>query len=183
MRTQKSQNGFTLIELIVTITVAAIVLAIAAPSFIGTIDKGRVKGAAETVYEVIQAARAESIKQNETMFITLVKVTDDTTWCIGINDAAACNCETTPAGCDVVVDDSGFRDVELVTPAGQIASPGSSASFDPLRGTLTVGALGNLRFESSRGRQVELQLQTLGRTRICAPAGNIMDTRGEYPQC
>jgi prepilin-type N-terminal cleavage/methylation domain-containing protein len=49
----KFELGFTLIELMVTLAVMAVVLAAAAPSFADFFDKSRVRGAADGVISLI----------------------------------------------------------------------------------------------------------------------------------
>ncbi len=71
MRTQgRSQKGrpghagFTLIELMVTLAVAGILAAIAAPSMTGLLNANRLSGAAGELTATLQLARAEAIRRN-----------------------------------------------------------------------------------------------------------------------
>lgn len=58
-------RGFTLIELMVTIAVAALVLTIAVPSFESAINNGRLSSAANEMIGALQSARAEAIRHNK----------------------------------------------------------------------------------------------------------------------
>lgn len=60
-------QGFTLIELMVTIAVAAILLAIAAPSFTSIINSNRLTSAANEMVATLQAARMEAVRLNATV--------------------------------------------------------------------------------------------------------------------
>jgi type IV fimbrial biogenesis protein FimT len=60
----KNDAGFTLIELIVTVAIAAIVLAIAVPSFQETITSNRLTTFSNTLVASLNFARSEAIKQN-----------------------------------------------------------------------------------------------------------------------
>lgn len=57
------QRGFTIIELMVTIAVLAILAAIAAPSFTGLINDSRLSGAANELVGTLQFARAEALRR------------------------------------------------------------------------------------------------------------------------
>lgn len=59
-----NQLGFTIIELMITISVIAILAAIAMPSFADFLERNRIKGAAESVKAEFQYARSEAIKQS-----------------------------------------------------------------------------------------------------------------------
>ncbi|HET9646330.1 MAG TPA: GspH/FimT family pseudopilin [Burkholderiaceae bacterium] len=57
-------RGFTAIELMVTIAIGAILLAVAAPSFRGLIVQQRMKVAASAITESLWLARGEALKRN-----------------------------------------------------------------------------------------------------------------------
>ncbi len=56
--------GFSLVELMVTITILAILLGVGAPSFVTYLASARVRDAATSMYGGIQKARAEAIRTN-----------------------------------------------------------------------------------------------------------------------
>ncbi|WP_146910609.1 GspH/FimT family pseudopilin [Arenimonas daejeonensis] len=56
--------GFTLVELMITIAVLAVVLAVAVPSFQGVINRNRLVSAANEAVGVLQIARMEAIRRN-----------------------------------------------------------------------------------------------------------------------
>lgn len=64
------QAGFTLIELMVTIAILAIISMIAAPSFTPLMERWRVRGAAEELQSTIYYARSEAIKRGGGVTIT-----------------------------------------------------------------------------------------------------------------
>lgn len=64
-------RGVTLIELMVTIAVAAILLAIATPSFTALINSNRLTGAANEMVATLQAARMEAVRLNTTVNVEI----------------------------------------------------------------------------------------------------------------
>ncbi|SDS29952.1 type IV fimbrial biogenesis protein FimT [Halopseudomonas sabulinigri] len=63
----RSVKGFTLIEMMVTIAVAAILVALALPSFRNLIVSSRLNGIASDMVDIVSFARSESIKRNSTI--------------------------------------------------------------------------------------------------------------------
>jgi len=57
-------SGFTIIELMITLTLVGILSSIAAPSFTEMIEQNRIKQAAEGLKADLQWVRSESIKQS-----------------------------------------------------------------------------------------------------------------------
>lgn len=82
-------SGFTLIELIVTLTIAAILLALAAPSMTSFIRRDRLVTQANELVADLSLARSEAIKRG--FRVTICKTTDASAsppLCITGNDAA-----------------------------------------------------------------------------------------------
>ena len=65
-------RGFTLLELLVTLAVVAIVTAIAAPSFNDVIERQRVRSAADTLRSTIDLARSEAVKRNAVVSVSRI---------------------------------------------------------------------------------------------------------------
>lgn len=63
------QRGFTLIELMVTVAVAAVLLMVAVPSFNDVILNSKLTGNANTLLSSIQFARSEAIKRNTVVLL------------------------------------------------------------------------------------------------------------------
>jgi type IV fimbrial biogenesis protein FimT len=77
---RRAQLGFTLLELMVTITVATVLLGLAVPSLMSTINRSRLAGAANELVASLQTARMEAIRRNAR--VTLCRSNDQST-CAG----------------------------------------------------------------------------------------------------
>ncbi|HMO49091.1 MAG TPA: GspH/FimT family pseudopilin [Rubrivivax sp.] len=64
-------HGFTLVELLVTAAVLAVGLSLAAPAFTQQIANYRVRGAAESIVNGLNYARAEAVRRNGPVSFTL----------------------------------------------------------------------------------------------------------------
>ncbi len=74
------QQGFTLIELMITIVIMAIVLAAAMPAYATWIQNTHIRNAAESILLGLQRARAEAVVRNTNVEFILV----DRAWTVGV---------------------------------------------------------------------------------------------------
>ena len=82
--TRTIQRGFTLIELMVTIAVFALLLFLALPNYRIWIQNTQVRTAAEAILNGIQLARAEAVRRNTSVQFQLQA---GTTWTVGCEPA------------------------------------------------------------------------------------------------
>jgi type IV fimbrial biogenesis protein FimT len=173
----KFELGFTLIELMVTLAVMAVVLAAAAPSFAEFFDKYRLRGAADAVVSMVSNARAESVKADQDVNVAFTG--SGSAWCVGANAAgtptggnragaaAACDCTVTTeclvSGQRMAVEPGAFPGVQVgALPAAMI--------FDSKLGT--IAPLGNrtVTLTSPKGKyDIAVQVNALGQARSCVP--------------
>ena len=71
-KTKVIANGFSLIELMVVVSIVGILIAVAAPSFQGIIIKNKVQAAASEFQSALALARSEAIKRGGDARITVV---------------------------------------------------------------------------------------------------------------
>lgn len=120
----KRSSGFTLLELMVTITIMAVLAALAAPSFTGLIERWRVRSAVEELQATLYYARSEAIKRGGG--IVLQKKANGTDGC---QQAAA----TIEWGCGWTVSTAGSL-LKTVSPPVKVnvtqAPSGASIRFD-----------------------------------------------------
>lgn len=68
-RWRRGVSGFTMVELMVTLAVLAILVTLAAPSFANLIYANRLAGAANDIVAALQVARMESIRRGQSVVI------------------------------------------------------------------------------------------------------------------
>jgi type IV fimbrial biogenesis protein FimT len=78
---RKKHAGFTLLELIITVSIAAILMGLGVPSFINTIRTNRLAGATNEMISTFMYARSEAIKRNAQ--ISVCKSSDGSTCASG----------------------------------------------------------------------------------------------------
>jgi type IV fimbrial biogenesis protein FimT len=74
-----SSRGFTIVELMVTVAVLAILLALAAPSFIPIMERWRVRQAAEGLRSTLYYARSEAIRRGGNVIVEKLDGNNDCT--------------------------------------------------------------------------------------------------------
>ncbi len=166
--------GFTLIELMVVVSVGALLLTLALPQWSGLVASARIRTAAEAYASGLTQARAESIKQNTSSEFLLSagkwvvrRISDNTILHqgAGLEGSAVVVVTPAPANATRVAFDS----------LGRIVSPslvdGSSAitqmDFDVSNGA-TLG---------SKRRALRVLLETGGAVKICDPLLASTDVR------
>ena len=149
--------GFSLIELLIGMTIMAVVIAIGMPSYSAWIQNTRIRTAAESIQNGLQVARAEAVKRNVSVQFVL---SDGAAWLVG--------CETVNSACPAIIQsrtagEGSSGDITLATDAAftvvfnnlgtvnasptpftQVDVDSSVATADrPLR--ITIGVGGNIR--------------------------------------
>lgn len=166
-------HGFTLIELVLTLAVAALLAVAAAPPALDLLDRQRLRGAAENIYSDLLLARSESLRLNAPVSVTFRSDPTDGRWCYAMSDAGPCDCL---GGHDCRVSgaparratNADFNRVRLSTNLKL-----GTATFHPARGTVNAGTV----TLAAGARSVDVIMSTLGRVRLCS------DQLGAYPPC
>jgi type IV fimbrial biogenesis protein FimT len=159
------QAGFTLIELVVVVAIAAILLTVVVPSFTTFFATKRVEGVAAELGTDLQFARSEAVSRKANIRITFI---GDRCYVIHREALAVSTCiSTDPGGLNRVL-----KSVTLdpSSTASFVSVPGFIA-FEPVRGTATTA--GAITVGSSLGdAQLQASVSAVGRTQMCVPTGH-----------
>jgi type IV fimbrial biogenesis protein FimT len=190
MRSILKHRGITLIELMITLVVLVVLISLAAPQMGQFVDQRRLVGAAQAVYSHLQLARTEAVKQSRNMFLSIDEGTG-TDWCMGFtDDTSGCDCtEATVIGtapCTILADSDTVRVLARITAdpftnVTMLNPPTVTISIDYVRGIIEPVDTHTTTLQSARGRELQVSIGPLGRTRICSPTGTA-NVPG-YPEC
>jgi len=190
---RKNTSAFTLIELMVVITILGISITLALPSWDRVGKKRLLTGAVEQVAATLAVAQTEAQKRNQAVSLAFSRA-DSQNWCVGASvGASGCDCtETDPAsaqyctldGTPTSIGNAAFKAVNLIEATDSQPTGGNSyITFDPVRGILEpTGDRLQLTFESSGGQyQLRVLVSPTGLLKICNPVSN-RNVAG-YPAC
>lgn len=191
------QRGVTLIELMVTISIIGIILALAAPSFIRMIESQRLRGVHSQIVTDMQFARSEALQRRVPVHVAVRAQTPSAGACYiifadtnrNLPFSPACDCSL-PAGTGCGVPGPGnplteIRTVQLDRAAGiDLAAPLLTRhGFDSESGSLlirTADVIGGPSLVSrfaidsyyDATRKYRASVEFSGRVTTCAPAGS-----------
>jgi prepilin-type N-terminal cleavage/methylation domain-containing protein len=192
-----SNKGFTVIEMLITVAVLAIIASLALPSYRSIVEKRQVTSAAEQLTAFLSSMKGEAVKLNEDLALSYSTADQ----CLGFQQAlSACDCSADSNSCKVSYDydrdgtadatvDRAIRysdfsypgvvsSIALTNESGADASSGTLMVWDSVRGMLDDGYTEKLSIglvSASGLYALNVEVDRLGRISICNPA-----TGGEY---
>ena len=147
----RAHKGFTIIELVVTLAIIAILAAIAAPSFREYLATQRLKGAITELSTDLQFARSESVQKNAAITATFAA-----------------------GGYTIAQGGTTVKTVTLGNGNSIAGGTGMVATYDPVRATavLTNGPSITLANSGTTGT-LRATVNTTGRVILCSPSGSV----------
>ena len=165
-------RGLTLMEVMVTVAIMAILLVLAVPSFNSFLVRGRLTGAAEALAQDLQLAKSEALRRNAEVRFSF---SSGSPWCYGsIASSTACNCTTASACTLRQVDGSAYAGVTMAMPNPTFAD--NTAIFTARQGLANAGTV---EFTHPNAGTLRVSLGAAGQVSICSTSGGL----GHHPAC
>src|SRR5690606_35916313 len=169
------QRGFTIIELMITLVILAVMVSLAGPSFTKLIRDSRVRTASNSLMAGFNTARAEAIRRGNSVSICAVNdPTDALPACNGAANGWGTGWVIFMDGDDDGAIDSGevYRVGDPMSGVAVVGPAGGLVAFDS-RGQPTIGT-GSYVFDAtscdSGDKRITVELGTVGRVR---PQGGV----------
>lgn len=174
--TNSKMNGFSLIELIVTLAVIGVLATLAMSSYQEMIQNNRIRTAAESIQNGIQLARGEAVKRNATVQFDLRGADSDWTVCLSPNVPDSC-----PAADDATTlqsRSSGEGSSSYITVAASDAGPYVFNSLGVMTSPVPAGGgvvsidvdISPSVLAAEKSRELRVLLGVGGSSRMCDPA-------------
>jgi type IV fimbrial biogenesis protein FimT len=189
------QSGFTLVEIMISLVVLGVLIALAAPSFSSWLQNQQIRAAAEATLNGLQLARAEAVRRNAqvrfqfvsdlTSSCTLVtSSTDRINWVVSLGDpTGACNVTVNAAPPGPVIQsraaEEGSPNVQVVITPGGSPAP-TAVTFSPLGSVVSTNSDGSVAFTrldldnpaitGGAARPLRIVISAGGSARMCDPA-------------
>jgi type IV fimbrial biogenesis protein FimT len=195
------QRGFSLIELMVAVTIMALLIVAAMPSLGTWLENTRIRNEGDSIINGLQTARAEAVRRNQNVSFWLVHLTDpatldnactvstagtDGSWVVSVaNPAGHCADDprsTTNNAAGVVVaramgSDSTHVSVAAVRSGGVAAYSVTFNGFGRVAGS---GSITEIDLDGTGGstyRRLNVMVSTMGSVRMCDPLVTGTDPR------
>lgn len=169
-----NSKGFTLVELLVAMSIFGITVGVAVPSFQDLKNRYQIKSAAEALFYSLHTARTQAIRSNNT--ITAAYQTGSN-WSARLSDSPTCAIDSdTCSGSEWTNQTLGneFKGTQL----SATTFAGNNTTFDPKRGTANSGAV----TLTLNDYTIQLRLNVLGNPTYCAANPATVSAMG-YPAC
>lgn len=172
-RTHRTQTGVTLVEQLVTTTVASLVALASLPGLEEAKDKRRLESAVAQIESELQYARSSAVARGDTVRVAFRSTDAGSCYVMHGGRPGDCRCSVDgTAQCAPGVEV--MRSVGFTNGSGlRLTSTAQEVGFDATHGTVTPTT--TLQIENRGGARVRLVVNVMGRIRSCATNPGALD--------
>ena len=161
--------GFTLLELVIALTLIGLFGAIALPSFASLVARQRLHAAAHHLQADIALARQAAGRRARPVHLAFQPGAQ---WCYMLSTGPAGDCRQASTSAATAALDGVIRVVRAADHPGVLLLEAGAMALDGRSGGSLVGPA-RARFASPEGLQLQVSLGPLGRASVCAPAAKV----------
>lgn len=189
--TRRSQPGFTLIELMVTITIIGILAMVVAPSFRQMILMQRLRSINAQMVTDINLARSEAVTRRKWLEVGFKSNASMSCYVLYTGTTGTCNC-TRPIGSACDAGSQEVKTVQVPTDLGVTFAPVATIpyspdiAFDPVSGNLRYAIFNSMapgmpaawiQASTTMRGKLDTYISIPGRASVCTPDGSVPGTR------
>ena len=179
---QNRESGFTLIELMITIAILAIVLSAAFPSYRTFVANAQIRITAESIRNGLQLARAEAIKRNANVKFTIASAANDSSWSVGCVTVVADLDGDGVADCPATIQSKTVREgsgstLSLTKVGSNTLTFINLGTTNSTAGQLTRVNIDNTSIPAAISKELSVSIQTGGNARVCDPNAATTDPK------
>lgn len=189
MKTQNRQSGVTLTELMIALSVIAILLTLSAPSFSGFVSKRNITGSTNLIGSFFDNVKMEAVKRNR--WVTITYKESGGNWCFGaeLGRHDKCDClasaETTECKFDTDGDPMVLSNTSIPGFTNLLITINmiDNDHFDvnPIRGTISHSEKVDVEIkDQSEDHSVKIAVTPIGRVTKCTPSNKYISG---FPTC
>jgi type IV fimbrial biogenesis protein FimT len=183
MRRHPRGRGFTIIEVLVTLTVLSLVLMLGLPNISAWLQNTQIRNSAEAMVSGLQLARAEALRRNRQVRFNIVDTLDAScnliasggSWVVSMSDPTA-KCSVDPSE---TVDpfilqkrssQEGAQNVAIGASASSVFFNGLGSASGSLQVSVTNPSGGACQAAAGPMRCLQVNVSSSGSVRMCDPA-------------
>ncbi len=185
------QAGFTIIEMMIALTIMALLIFLALPNMSTWLNNTQIRTAGETLLAGINLARTEALRNNTVVMFQMTTSLDSscalsttgTNWVVSLANPAGA-CETAPsstAAPQIIQKKSGAEGSQRATVTadastiffnglGRLASPGGAANITQIDIANPAGVCQHVDAANGTMRCLRITISTGGQVKMCDPA-------------
>ncbi len=168
-------RGFTLLELLITVSVLSILLAVAAPSFSTVSQTVQMQGLATELFGFLNQSKSEAVMRNSNLYVHFSMAKDDTVnggnWSLKLTDSSI------SSGGNTILHFSGSDYSELSI---NHSYDYKYITFDEVRGRPNGGSIEFFSTANPSSKLKAVMSNPPGRIKVCSDSGASLY---DYPEC